>query len=153
MPPQTTVVNVTVNLSRLRSSTWTFPSYYSRPMWTWKTFLIWVMKPVSTHPKCGPMGRKPTVLISLSDTRVYPVATPDATGDLMMTQVFIQSYQFPENASSAKETVPRHHRRGSYIYNRKHGPCDRWDGQVSHFKDFRMYITSNFVDRGKERHL
>ena len=81
-------------------------------------------KPV-TLMKCGPTRLRLKVLTRLSGTQAFPMATPDATGGLLMAQVFIQSYQFPENASSAKETVPRHHRRGSYIYNRKHGPCDR----------------------------
>ena len=93
-----------------------------------------IRKPVSTHPKCGPMGRKPTVLISLSDTQVYPMATPDATGDSMMTWVFIQSYQFPENASSAAETVSRQcqnrnctHLRKQYALNQE-SPSQLVDG-------------------------
>ena len=41
-----------------------------------------IREPVSTHMKCGPMGRKSMVLINSPDTQVYPMATPDATGDL-----------------------------------------------------------------------
>ena len=97
-----------------------------------------IRKPVSTHPKSRPMGRKPTVLISLSDTRVYPVATPDATGDLMMTRVFIQSYQFPENASSAAETSVT-----AVSKSKLHPPSQTWslrprNDRALHFKDFRM---------------
>ena len=41
-----------------------------------------VREPVSIYMKCRPIGRKSMVLISSPDTQVYPMATPDATGDL-----------------------------------------------------------------------
>ena len=41
-----------------------------------------IREPVSTHMKCGPMRRKSMVLINSLDTQVYPMVTPDATGDL-----------------------------------------------------------------------
>ena len=41
-----------------------------------------IREPVSTHVKCGPMGWNSVVLINPPDTQVYPMAAPDATGDL-----------------------------------------------------------------------
>ena len=52
-------------------------------------------KPVTFLMKCGPMGSRPKALITLSGAKVFPMTTPDATGGFLMTQVFIQSYQFP----------------------------------------------------------
>ena len=74
---------------------------------------------VPIHLKCGPMRRKPKVLTSLPGTQAFPMATPDVTGDLMMARVFIQSYQFPKNASSAAETVPRQQQKRSCASHRK----------------------------------
>ena len=64
-----------------------------------------IREPVSTHVKCGPMGRNSVVLINSPDTQEYPMAAPDATGDLNDDTGFLQSYQLPQNAFSAAETT------------------------------------------------
>ena len=78
-----------------------------------------IRKPVTLLIKCGPTRLRLKVLTRLPGAQAFPMVTPDATGDLLIAWVFIQSYQFPENASSAKETVPRQHRRQSCTHNRK----------------------------------
>ena len=52
-------------------------------------------KPVTLLTKCGLTGLRPKALIRLSGAKVFPMTTPDVTGGFLMTQVFIQSYQFP----------------------------------------------------------
>ena len=63
-----------------------------------------IREPVSTHMKCGPKGRKSMVLINPPDTQVYPMAAPDATGDLNDDTGFLQSYHLPQNVFSTAET-------------------------------------------------
>ena len=66
-----------------------------------------IREPVSTHMKCGPIGRKSMVLTNPPGTQVYPMAAPDATGDLNDGTGFLQSYQLPQNVFSAAETSVR----------------------------------------------
>ena len=63
-----------------------------------------IREPVSTHMKCGPIRRKSMVLTNPPDTQVYPMAAPDATGDLNDDTGFLQSYHLPQNVFSTAET-------------------------------------------------
>ena len=63
-----------------------------------------IREPVSTHMKCGPIRRKSLVLTNPPGTQVYPMAAPDATGDLNDGMGFLQSYHLPQNVFSAAET-------------------------------------------------
>ena len=97
-----------------------------------------IREPVSTHMKCGPMGQNSTVLISSPDTQVYPMAAPDATGDLN------DDTGFHTVLPVSKECIFSSGNSVTAVSKSKlHPPSQTWslrprNDRVSHFKDFRM---------------
>ena len=112
-----------------------------------------IREPVSTHMKCGPMRRKSMVLINSPDTQVYPMATPDATGDLNDDTGFhtvlpvsgecIFSSGNKCQGSLKIETAPT-------FANMVPATEKRTSVALQGLQDVK---SSNFVERGEEPHL
>ena len=112
-----------------------------------------VREPVSIYMKCRPIGRKSMVLISSPDTQVYPMATPDATGDLNDDTGFhtvlpvsgecIFSSGNKCHGSLKIETAPT-------FANMVPATEKRSSVALQGLQDVK---SSNFVERGEEPHL